>query len=473
MLPQEDELHRFAGEIAIVRDGTGSSLHALTAAYFEEWGRSGSTCAQLHDAREIVTQSLINQHRLDEARAHLTAPAPCDPPPGVRRAFLLGQLLRPGDTAAAAALERELAALRADRARPAGERVVYDHVEGRALLAVDPERGRAQLRRAIDAARGDEPLTVSARSYSYALLVQDAGARAAWELALALLAEERGARPPARCALGASVETAAVFVVRGADGALAGAHLPLAVGQSPGAIAVPAELQRRLSGCPVVDVFARQPYYGQPGLLPAELAVRFRSGAEPPARPGAGPVVVVGNVAPPAELRLAPLQPIAAPQGATLIEGAQATPDRVLAAMRTASYVELHSHGLLGVAADDAALLVLSPDPSGRYALTASEVARGRLAARPVVVLAACEAAVVGSAFHTARGLADAFLEAGASAVIASPSPIRDASAPRFFAGVRARIERGASPAEALRDERAAWPDPALRRSLDQLVVFQ
>jgi hypothetical protein len=236
-------------------------------------------------------------------------------------------------------------------------------------------------------------------------------------------------------------------------------------------------LKRRLEGCPVVDVYARQPYYGRPDLLPPALAVRFRAvragAAGEPARPAAGPVVVVGNVVPPPELGLASLQPIGAPEGATLIEGAQATPDRVLAAMRTASFIELHSHGLVGIAADDAAMLVLSPEPGGRSALTASEVARTRLEARPVVVLAACEAAVVGSAFHAAWGLADAFLDAGASAVIASPSPIRDASAPRFFAGVRARIQRGASPAEALRDERAAWPDPAVRRSLDQLIVFQ
>lgn len=474
--PQEDDLLRFAGQIALIRDGTAASLHALTSAYFEEWGRSGGTCAQVHDAREVVAQSLINQHRLDEARAHLLAPAPCEAPPGVRRAFLLGQLLRPGDTAAAETLRRELEALRADPARPAGERIVYDHVEGRALLAADPARGRAKLRGVIDA-RGEEPLAVAARSFSYAVLVQDAGQRAAWDEALALLAEERGARPPERCAFGASVETAAVFVARGADGEVAGVHVPLAVGQAPGEVAVPAELPRRLEGCPVVDVYARQPYYGRPDLLPPALAVRFRAirpaGAGEPARPAAGPVVVVGNVVPPPELGLAPLQPIGAPEGATLIEGAAATPERVLAAMRTASFVELHSHGLVGIAEDDAAMLVLSPDPGGRYALTASEVARARLSARPVVVLAACEAAVVGSAFHAAWGLADAFLEAGASAVIASPSPIRDASAPRFFAGVRARIERGESPAEALRDERAAWPDPALRRSLDQLVVFQ
>ncbi|HSK04116.1 MAG TPA: CHAT domain-containing protein, partial [Kofleriaceae bacterium] len=450
MPPQEDELLRFAGQIALIRDGTAASLHALTRAYFEEWGASGGTCAQVHDAREVVAQSLINQHRLDEARAHLLAPAPCEAPPGVRRAFLLGQLLRPGDTAAAEALRRELEALRADPARPAGERIVYDHVEGRALLAVDPGRGRAKLRAVIDAARGEAPLAALARSFSYAVLVQDAGQRGAWDEALALLAEERGARPPERCAFGASVETAAVFVARGADGGLAGVHVPLAVGQAPGEARVPAELPRRLEGCPVVDVYARQPYYGRPDLLPPALAVRFRAsrpagaGAGEPARPAAGPVVVVGNVVPPPELGLATLQPIGAPEGATLIEGAQATPDRVLAAMRTAGFVALHSHGLVGIAEDDAAMLVLSPDPGGRYALTASEVAGARLSARPVVVLAACEAAVVGSAFHAAWGLADAFLEAGASAVIASPSPIRDASAPRFFAGVRARIGRGA-----------------------------
>jgi hypothetical protein len=154
----------------------------------------------------------------------------------VRRAFLLGQLLRPGDAAAAEALRRELEALRADPARPAGERTVYDHVEGRALLVVEPARGRAKLRGVIAAARGEEPLAALARSYSSAVLVQDAGQRAAWEEALALLAEERGARLPERCAFGASVETAAVFVARGADGGLAGVHVPLAVGQAPGGV---------------------------------------------------------------------------------------------------------------------------------------------------------------------------------------------------------------------------------------------
>lgn len=195
-------------------------------------------------------------------------------------------------------------------------------------------------------------------------------------------------------------------------------------------------------------------------------------GSPAAASPAAGPVVLVGNVAPPSALQLAPLQPIAAPAGATLIEGPQATPTRVLAAMRTASFVEIHGHGLVG-GEGDGALLVLSPDADGRYGLDARALAGVRLAGRPVVVLAACDASAVGRSFHAAWGLADAFVGAGASAVIAAPSPILDAGAPRFFAAVRARIAAGASPAEALRDERQATQDPVQRAWIDRLVVFQ
>jgi CHAT domain-containing protein len=141
--------------------------------------------------------------------------------------------------------------------------------------------------------------------------------------------------------------------------------------------------------------------------------------------------------------------------------------------MRTASFVEVHAHSLTGVADDDAAVLVLSPDGDGRYVLTATDFAGAELASHPVVILAACEAGSTAPSFHAAWGLADAILTAGASAVIASPSPIGDAAAPRFFANVRARILGGRDPASALHDERNEWTDPAYRAWIDQLVVFE
>jgi len=117
---------------------------------------------------------------------------------------------------------------------------------------------------------------------------------------------------------------------------------------------------------------------------------------------------------------------------------------------------------------------MLSPDSDGGYALTASAIRTTRLRGRPIVILAACHAARAATYRHEAWSLPAAFIAAGARAVIASTEVIDDASAGAFFDDVRARIERGASAATALRDARSAWqavhPDAAWVRSL---MVFQ
>ena len=117
---------------------------------------------------------------------------------------------------------------------------------------------------------------------------------------------------------------------------------------------------------------------------------------------------------------------------------------------------------------------MLSPDGDSGYALTASAIRTTRLRGRPIVILAACHAARTATYRHEAWSLPAAFIAAGARAVIASTEVIDDASAGAFFDDVRARIERGASPATALRDARSAWqavhPDAAWVRSL---MVFQ
>jgi CHAT domain-containing protein len=155
-----------------------------------------------------------------------------------------------------------------------------------------------------------------------------------------------------------------------------------------------------------------------------------------------------------------------------MLEGAAATPSRLLAAIRTAGYVEIHGHGI-GDAADDAALIAMSSDADGNYALTATDIAKTRLAGHPIVVLAACGAGRSGKAMLGSHGLADAFVAAGARAVIASPEPIADASAPQIFGALRERITAGVAPARALAEVRAAITDPAQRAWVEHLVVFQ
>lgn len=478
LVPAEDELLWFAGRIALRRDDIGGGWAPLATAYFAEAEARGVRCVMIASGREEIAQALLIQLRRDEARAVLAASVGCAAPFTPGRAYLDVDLLRAGDRAAADALAVRVATLRAAPEYGVGERALLDHVAARIVLASDPPRGRALLA-AVTELPVDDPLVAKARAYSFAALAQEAAAREAWDAVLASLAAERGLAAPARCVLGAAEEDHAVFAVRGPDGAVHGARIALAPGRVPGATPVPAAIQAALAGCETVDVLARPPFHGLAGLLPADVAIRFRVAGGPardaaaPALTAGTPAVVVGNVAPPPELGLAPLAAIAAAPNTTLIEGPAATPARVLAALREARYVEIHGHGLAGASDDGAAMLVLSPDAAGRYGLTAAEVARTPLAGRPVVVLAACEAAAAQVSYAGARGLAEAFVEAGARAVIASPAPIGDAAAPRFFAGVRARIVGGASPAQALRDERLAWTDPTQRRWIDRLIVVQ
>lgn len=473
MTTLREEALRMGASVATLRDDTGGRWHGLARAYLEELQEGRPSCADTAAAHEEIAQSLINQNRLAEATELLESTARCGAPITTRRAFLLGQTSR--DPRRIESLLREIATLRSEPTTTAGDRAALAHVEGRTMLLTRPAAGRALLRRVIENANAakDDVQQARVRGYSYSVLVQEAALRAAWDEALLLLAEETGAALSGRCALGASEEDATVFVARGADGRLAGARVPLAPGQAPGETRLPRELHAALDGCDVVDIHARYPYYGRAGLLRPGVAARFRSRAGAPGTPGAGPVIVIGNVEPPPELRLTPLLPIAAAPGTTLLDGASATPARVLAAMRTAGFVEIHGHGIVGTSDDDAAQLVLSAGEDGRYALTATEVARTTFTRSPVVVLAACDAGSAAPSFHAAWGLADAFLDAGASAVIASPAAIGDAAAPQFFAGVRARIQNGSAPALALRDERETWIDPAQRRWIDQLVVFQ
>jgi cellulose synthase operon protein C len=101
--------------------------------------------------------------------------------------------------------------------------------------------------------------------------------------------------------------------------------------------------------------------------------------------------------------------------------------------------------------------VMLSPEADGRYALTSAAIRRRPLHGRPTVILAACQAAKVATYRHEAWSLPASFIAAGARAVIASSGVIDDAGAGELFDDVRARIERGSSPAIALRDARTAY----------------
>ena len=483
---RDSNLLWYASMVVTYRDHVSTNLMDLAIAYLDESARASTNCVDMIKAHEWKATVLINQRRMDEARREMDPgrASACRPPLTATRASALAQLVADsGDEAAVRALRHDISALRSADATSPGQRVFLDHIEGRLLVHRAPVEGRRLLRRAIgDAAElPEDGDALRARSYSYSVLIEEAAARGANGEVLALLGEELAVPVPERCVLGASADSSVVFAARDARGKEIGQRDALAPGEALGARPVPQSVRAGLSSCEQVDVLARQPYYGRPELLPREMAWQYRTGARartpssPPdlAPSASGRHIVVANIVPPPGLDLAPLRPVAAAPGTTLIEGAAATPDRVMAAAADASFLEIHAHGLLGRDVSETSLLVLSPDVKGRHTLAGDEIQRARLRGAPVVVLAACHASAIAAAFHSTWGLADAFAVAGASTVIASPDVIQDAGAPAFFAALRGRIAAGQLPAAALRAERMARTDPDERSWIDRLVVFR
>jgi hypothetical protein len=480
LLPQFAELH------VLNDDAVGTGL-SLTRAYAGELAlRNPDVCAHRVWSQARIAMVLVNQLRLDDARRELAAGRPPGQPcPEVKgdlvSAFVGAHVLRASGSAA------EVAALRADIARqregttPA-RRALLDQLEGRLLIDRAPAEGEALLAAAIRAGDALPEWNVEgrkARAYSYSVLALAAARRGEAARAMALLAEESGLPPPQRCALGVAVEDRLRMVVaRGPDGSHA---LHFDADRDTPAIdhqsLVPRAIIDRLAGCPVVDVLARPPVHGVPRLLPPALAWRYRAARS---RPLAAPQpalaahrLVVADVQPPAQLGLPRLSSWGEQAGGHRLAGADATPTRVLAAMRGATEIELHVHGMVNLGGPYASFLALSPETSGRHALTADDVRAASLDGAPLVVLAACHAARGAAVVHEPWSLPAAFVFAGARAVVASAAPVPDADAAAFFADLRGRVERGDDAAVALRDARVAWLGAGRAAWVEDLIVFE
>jgi hypothetical protein len=207
-------------------------------------------------------------------------------------------------------------------------------------------------------------------------------------------------------------------------------------------------------------------------LLPAELPWWFVGDAPPVAAP-AKPWRAIEITAPrPPDPSLPPL-PDPGPSAAHFdrsLTGPDASPSHVLAAIADATYVEVHAHGIVSTAEDDAAFLALSPDADGTYTLHAAALRKAKLARAPIVVLAACRAAAVAAYYQMRWSLPDAFLAAGAHAVVAADVPIPDADARRVFDELHRRIDAGEPVHEALAAIRSAAPAGSWQR---HLIVFR
>lgn len=485
--------------IAYLRDDVSVSGFAVAQAHLSEYllridgdQASPGYCPNWFYVHEALAQLYINLQDLEAARAVMARadqrtgmrgdPGGNDdpgslcpePPMTLPRAFVLAHLLRSaGDPAQVAVLGAELDSMAGTADRP-----LALHIHGRLLIEREPERGRALLRQAIDAAEQqgrDDSNAAKARAYSYSVLIQDAGARGNHAGILSLIGEEASVTMAERCVLAVAAEEAVLVVARGPDGAVvAERRLRPPRDQLAATAVVSRSIQDRLRACDVIDVFARSPFIGTAGLLPPELAWRYRAAGHETAQPSAPRRVVVSDVQAPPDLGMPPLAPHPVVTGADVhLRGPEATPRRVLAAMADATDIEIHAHGLVNPGVSDAAFLALSPDAGGQYALTAEMLRSQPLRGAPRVILGACHGAYAPDHVHGSSSLASTLIAGGARTVIASPAPIQDVDAPRFFAGVQQRMARGIAAAAALRDERTSYREPRQRAWMDAVVVFE
>lgn len=445
---------------------------ALAAAYLGELVlRRPDDCharAYLHESSASMAISALDPKR---ARAELDLVPACDAAPlSVVGAGVLADLVRlapqPGDSER---LAKAVGSLR-ERGMTEGGAALLEHIEGRALLDAEPVRGEAKLREAIVHARAApavDAVPKKVRAHGFGLLRSAAGEAGRWDALFQLTGEELGATLPARCALLIEVQDNRVAVaVRDSAGAASGAarRFPFGAPQADGLTVeqlseVATPLARAAAkGCSRLSVFASYPLHGRTGWLPDEVAWSYSSGGAR-AAPGGGQALVVRDVATPPGLgleRLASWDDQVAPGDVQLTHEA-ATPARVLEAMKSASFVELHVHARVNPADADTAALLLAPDEKQAFTLSARTLGHTRLEKNPVVVLAACRASTVAPFVHEPWSLPRALVLAGASAVIAAPVDLPDDEARLFFRAVAARVRRGEDAATVVRDERVAF----------------
>jgi len=368
-----------------------------------------------------------------------------------------------------------------------GQQALLRQAQHMLTLSRDRARGRAALEAQLHevAPAGqlpkDEDL-LRVRTYGFTELIFDSAQARDFPAVLKLFEWELGTELPARCALALAEDTErSLLAVRGAAGQLLGyfegarrARLPAHLGGF-----VPEEALEALQDCETVEAYARPPLHGRAGLLPARFAWSYRTRPGPSVQAPSRRAIhlVVKDVALSAERtsELGQLNPwraaFADGEEQRLLEGSEATPSRVLAAMRDATEIDLVSHGIISHSSGET-YLVLAPE-AGRDELSASRILSQRLEGAPLVVLAACHGAQTAPVLHQPRSFPSAFIQAGARAVLAATDAIPDQEAGAFFQAVRERIQQGTAPAAALRDERLKWLEKReVRNWVDGVLLF-
>ena len=272
------------------------------------------------------------------------------------------------------------------------------------------------------------------------------------------LAHLLGTPPPRRCAVGLVANVArAGWAVADANG-----RVETGVGTSrrSDGVAIPPSVVERLRPCAHVSVLSTGRFQGRRDVLPDDLPWSYQLGTgQTVSSPPGVSRLLVRDVLPPRDLQLPPLaiQPAAGNGHWRLVSGTEATPARILSELADADVVNFEVHGLIDPSAPDGAVLVLSEDADHSYSLSATQLATLRLSRRPIVMLGACRAAAPSTFRAEPWSLPRSFVQAGARGVYASLSDLPDQEVGEFFRKLTGRLDTGASPATALRDERMVW----------------
>ena len=432
---------------------------ASAGATFEELRlREPSHCVLAEWSLGHLAAGYVRRGNVVLARQLLSERPKCDLKPQPWRAELeLRIAVLGGDREAMTAATRQASAF-AETAPLAQDRLLFTYLTASGRLALGEAGAEEALRSLIKAdALPDDRQVASARADAQAQLAVAAIAAGKPDTALDELARLSLATPAARCVVG-WVEhlDQRGWALKTATGEARGQLV-----SGPGSFQLPPDALTSLSGCKVVSVYATGEVQGRAGLLPDDVAWAFRTGdgSNRDARAASGTKLLVRNPRSPPDLKLPQLgfRDRGNLAGWEVLEGGGATPSRVRDALRSAQLVDFEVHGYVDSEVPDGALLVLSEDQDGRYALSASEVSKLDLSAHPVVMLGACRAASVSRFREQPWSLPHSFMRAGARAVYAARTELPDAEVGDFFAAVERRLESGEAPAVALREERVRW----------------
>lgn len=462
----EDSALTYLGELARYRD-----RRALARATFEEAElRATGDCVVAQYARVGRARLALLDARLDEARALLPAPGKCNAPVDELALVASTELARASNRAD----DRKTAEawIAAARTSDVPHTVMLAEVaSARLVAAADPKTDDA-LRAWIAAHPLDpNPDDLPPRSWASAGVIDAAGERGDWAGVADAATAELGRPAIDGCLVVASLdEDREVVSARDANGEWHGRARRIVPGKLDVAEVVPQAISAALAGCPRVSVIARPPLHGRSNLLPAAMPWAFVGGPPRAVSPRPPRTVIVTDVVPPVtSLQLPRLTATTYPATVQRIAGPVATPTRVLAEAASATYLEINAHGVADIQTADASFLALSPDASGQFMLTAADVRAAKFTSAPVVVLAACRGAQAAPYLYRRWSLPDAFITAGARAVIATDIDIPDPQAAATFGALRERIERGEDPAVAVAALRAAAPSTWISR----IAVFE